>query len=174
MRTIKTKVYKFNELSEQAKNKAIEQWRKNSYDQDDLMNMLIEEIEEDLKEDGIINPKVLYSGFGSQGDGACFTCDYTDAGKFLKDEKYKGISFKITHNGRYYFAKSTNVEVSDEDISHEMFNEVEKKIEDERELLGNDIYERLETYYMYLLSDEQIIDNIEANEYEFTEDGKMI
>jgi hypothetical protein len=35
------------------------------------------------------------------------------------------------------------------------------------------IYRRLEKEYEYLTSDESIIETIHANEYEFTEDGKI-
>ena len=62
---------------------------------------------------------LYFSGFSSQGDGACFTCSDIDFKLFL-DGKYKDIdiSANITHNSRYYYPRSTivNVDINGEEI----------------------------------------------------------
>lgn len=176
MRTIRTKVYQFSELSEQAKQKAIESCRDINTNYDDWHEPIIEGAIEDLIAAGFNEPKILYTGFWSQGDGACFTCNSIDFNKFLNG-KYKGldISANITHSWRYCFATSTTVNLYDEDREGELpenkYNEILKDIEDEREKLGNKIYRDLEKYYYELQEDEAVIDCIEANEYEFKADG---
>ena len=176
MRTIRTKVYQFSELSESAKKKALEVYRDINTKYDDWHEPIIDGAMEDLEAAGFNEPKVYYSGFWSQGDGACFTCKSIDFDKFLNG-KYKGldISANITHSWRYYFATSTTVNLEDEsqnaDLPEDKYNEIQKAIEDEREVLGNKIYRDLETYFNELQENEAIIEGIEANEYEFKADG---
>lgn len=137
MRTVRTKVYKFSELSKEAKKKAVEKYWDINTDYDQWADPIIEGAEEDLRDAGFNNVKVMYSGFGSQGDGACFICDSIDFSKFLNG-KYKDfateISATITHTWRYYFATSTtvNLEIQTDGIVDEDYREIEKAIEDER------------------------------------------
>jgi len=46
-------------------------------------------------------------------------------------------------------------------------------IENEREELGDDIYKSLEDSYYADLEEENIIENIKANNYEYLEDGSL-
>ena len=174
-RTIRTKVYKFNELNEDAKQKVIERLYDINVNDYDWHRFVLEEQEERLTELGFINPKIMYSGFASQGDGACFTCDNVDFRVFMNG-KYKefatALYCSITHNYRYYFSTSTTVNLDIEDsITNEDAEEIEKAVINEREKLGNEIYRILEKEYEYQTSKESIIATIEANEYEFTKDG---
>lgn len=91
-----------------------------------------ESIEEDLRSDmdaiGFTVDKMYFSGFWSQGDGACFTggmhnwklfCDkvpefvrdFPNYSVYLRDE---GGSYVIQHHGRYYHENCTNHTYSDE------------------------------------------------------------
>ena len=175
MRTIRTKVYQFSELSKAAQQKAIEKNRdiNTFYDWHDLTT---DEQTGELIKQGFEDAKIMFSGFASQGDGACFTCSNIDFNKFL-DGKYKGldISANITHSWRYYFSTSTTVNLNDDsqnaDLTDEKYNEIEQAIKDERERLGNKIYRELEQEYYSIMEDEAIIGTIEANGYEFKADG---
>jgi hypothetical protein len=172
-RTIRTKVYKFNELSQEAKETAIEHFA--DINLSDWFDMTLDEEVRKLKELGFDNPKIYFSGFASQGDGACFTCYNVDFRVFMNG-KYKdystALSCSITHNYRYFFATSTTVHLDiDDNVSEEIYNEIEEAVKDERERLGNEIYRTLEKEYDYLTSEASIIETIEANEYEFTKDG---
>jgi hypothetical protein len=176
MKTIEIKLYQFSELSEKAKEKALENFHDINVDYG-WSDFTIEEITERLNELGFNEAKVMFSGFWSQGDGACFTCESIDFKIFL-DGKYKeladSLSCYISHNWRHYFATSTtvNLESYDEKISDDLFSSIEQDIERERERLGNMFYKELEQEYEYQTSKEAIIETIEANEYDFLESGK--
>lgn len=89
-------------------------------------------IEEDLRSDmdaiGFTVGKMYFSGFGSQGDGACFTggmrnwklfCDkvpefvrnFPYLSEYLKDE---GANYTVAHRGHYYHENCTSHEYYDE------------------------------------------------------------
>jgi hypothetical protein len=71
MRTIKTILYEFDELSDKAKKKAIEhfgQWWHEDFDGDGIKYLW----KTKLEELGYKNADIKFSGFDSQGDGACF------------------------------------------------------------------------------------------------------
>jgi hypothetical protein len=140
---------------------------------------------------------IHYSGFGSQGDGASFRGRYEYArssvakvaSEFPTDttlnriarelaylQKTRGyrISAKITQDGRYSHSNTMHIEAYDR-ISG---NEIEEDTETSDELLqlmrafADWIYDGLREDYMWRLEDEQLIDTLTANEYEFREDGR--
>lgn len=175
-RTVRTKVYKFNELGDKAQQKAIEWYRETGFDYE-WHELNIESWEDDLRERGFMKPKIYFSGFSSQGDGACFTCEYIDFKLFLegKYNKYKeaDLNAYITHNSHYYYATSTTVILSEGgDLEDNDHDEIEQAIKDERERLGNEIYKSLEDEWDYLNTNAQIAETIQNNEYEFTQDGR--
>ena len=175
MRTIRTKVYKFSELSKSAKQTAIDNLRDINVDYE-WHDMTTDEQTRELIEKGFEDAKIMFTGFSCQGDGACFSCKNIDFNLFLNG-KYKDldISANITHNWRHYFATSTtvNLDTQDNGITDEEYREIENDIKDERERLGNEIYRTLEKEYDYLTSEPAIIETIETTEYEFTKDGKQ-
>jgi len=73
MRTFieEVKVYKFNELSDEAKQKAIENLHdlNTSYDWDQFIT---DDFKEKMNAIGFVVSNTYFSGFWSQGDGACF------------------------------------------------------------------------------------------------------
>jgi hypothetical protein len=83
MRTIRIKLYKFSELTKGAKQKALDQLRDINTDNNDWHDPVLTGAKEDLIAAGYENPEILYSGFYSQGDGACFTCSKIDFNKFM-------------------------------------------------------------------------------------------
>jgi len=87
MRIVETKVYKFDELSDKAKEKARTWWREGSWDDTFWSESVIEDAERiaecfglDLKQNAIplhsgktrMEPAIHWSGFCSQSDGASF------------------------------------------------------------------------------------------------------
>lgn len=174
-RTIRTKVYKFNELSQDAKNKVIEHYRNINVDYDQWHEPIIEGAKEDLIAAGYINPTIYYSGFSSQGDGACFTCDAIDFNVFLNGKyAHLELTCDISHSYHYYFATSSTVNLYANDdtlVNDDLFTKIENDIKKDREKQGNTIYKNLEQYYDDLTVDIEIISTIEANDYEFTKEG---
>jgi len=186
MRTIETKVYQFAELSKKAKETAIEELRSINTDFGDWHNSAIEDWQEKLEALGYEDPKILYSGFWSQGDGACFTATI-DIEKYIKVHKLSrklskllkyqretgNVIGKIEHSWRYFFAKSTDVVLYGygDEVIDDQLEELEEFITKEREELGDQLYKELECEYYALETDESVIDTIESNEYEFLADG---
>jgi len=92
------------------------------------------DLKDDLAEQGFRMSAMFFSGFSSQGDGACFTghmsdwkkfcekvpqfvTDFPNTAIFLQDE---GGNYTITHTGRYYHRYST---------SHDYEADVESQVE---------------------------------------------
>lgn len=167
MRTIRIKLYKFNELSESAKEKAIEYFRDSNFDLNDAW--------ENIKEDAAQIELSIFSlddhrpnkgeFYNSAEDTAKLIleahgkdCDtYKSAENFLSEWNTKKEKFE-NENPVFYF---TNEDES-EDLSNEFLQSI---LEDYRIMLNKEIE--------YQNSYEYITETIEANEYEFTQDGKL-
>ena len=68
-------VYQFNELSDEAKDKAIENYRQAGFDYE-WWNYIFEDAKRMGVLMGITVDNIYFSGFSSQGDGACFEGSY--------------------------------------------------------------------------------------------------
>lgn len=225
MRTITITAYEFDDLSDSAKETARDWWR--SLPGDFWSESTLEEAEEqaahlgiEIKENthpwtnaktgksGVTRePCIYWSGFSSQGDGACFegswSADRVKADKVAEGwgddpatteikriaaefdriaKAYPEASFTVKHSGHYYHKYCTDFTVSlgeacdgdgcEPTISQEEWSSVEKDlIEVARDFMGW-IYRQLEKEYDYYMSDESVDENIRANEYLFTEEGK--
>lgn len=75
MKTIQLDLFTFNELSDEAKTKAINSER-NSDNLEYYYSGEVEYYQDVLKHIGFTNVEISFSGFYSQGDGASFTADY--------------------------------------------------------------------------------------------------
>jgi hypothetical protein len=189
MKKVEITLYQFKELSKEAQAKALETYRDINTDYE-WYDYIFEEWKEKLKKLGYEDAEILFSGFGSQGDGACFTAEV-----YLKhwlkkhklEKKYKklfqeadDVKITIKHSWRYSYSSST-------DVDYEWYGDAERltdKLEDnilevielikeEREKLGDKIYKELDDTYYNLIGDEAIADTLEVNEYDFTDDGKI-
>jgi hypothetical protein len=188
MKTIEIKLYKFTELSEQAKNVAIEKQRNHEIDFDWFSDYCHEQISEKGFKGNI---KLQYSLSYCQGDGLSFSCDYFNNlnalfVEILGTEKQKTIdciinncSLKIKGNDRrycyahrndinfeldnYYVKSSTNLD--------NLISEVESKLKDLYIDLCNELqkqgYDDIENQY----SDEYITETLIEKDYYFTIDG---
>ena len=190
MRTIRTKVYKFNELSEQAKQVAIEEVRNEYYEYNDFANWavddcalfepkekeLIELFGEDYNFPLIKNTRE--SIYFDTERNRFLDCEkamqITNKKQFLlwlgidvEDEAFENIYFEIiTPN---YRNASTEIAFDDYD---EMFEDrIETAVEKFNSLI-RDIIDRIEADIDYRFTDEVIIEDILANDYEFLSNGK--
>lgn len=201
MRTIRTKVYKFNELSETAQEKAIEKLSDINVDYE-WWDATFEDFKELCKTLAIeVDTKHTYfSGFYSQGSGSSFTADIDvyECLKAIKNENWKTYAPK--ENLQFYNVtdnmlrlcrlctcdiQPTNRESSvkinfDSDTYGKhpnidsVITDIEDFFEDVANTLNNWLYSSLQTEYEYLTGKESITETILANEYEFTQDGRMI
>lgn len=190
MRTIRTKVYKFDELSEQAKQVAIEEVRNEYYEYNDFANWavddcaLFEPIEKELIElfgedyNFPLIKNTRKSIYFDTERNRFLDCEkamqITNKKQFLlwlgidiEDEAFENIYFEIiTPN---YRNASTEIAFDDYD---EMFEDrIEVAVERFNSLIS-DIIDRIEAAIDYRFTDEAIIEDIEANNYEFLSNGK--
>ena len=182
MKTIKIKVLKFEELKPEVQKKVIENNRYFNVEDSDWDKWILEEETENLNKKGFENAVIHYSGFYSQGDGACFTAN-VNIMKVLKHLKLlskcknickKSITIKIIKSSSMYHHENTM------DIDYFDYEDI--KILKEYELISEQIlqyaknkaikiYNNLEKSYCDLISDEQIKESLIINEYDFLEDG---
>jgi hypothetical protein len=151
MREINVKLYKFDELSKEAQEYAIEKWR-NSMEWDIESSMITEHFEEVLKEKHLPNEDIEWSLAYCQGDGVAFYGTvYNDdikiiAKNFLNDEDYKlleaihnedfTVEAKIYRNSygyRYSHWNTMEVEMNHDDIDNMIYylHDIEKDYDSE-------------------------------------------
>jgi len=75
--------YSFEELSDEAKEKALDAMRDINTDRSGWDEPITTDFENEMGEFGLDNVKISYSGFYSQGDGASFTGNVIDAKTFM-------------------------------------------------------------------------------------------
>lgn len=162
-------VYTYDELSAEAKEKALEGERKfvndtiNDFLPDDL-DYKLEELLDANKIKFDDSPKIYYSLNYSQGDGAMFE------GKVY----WRGYVVEIRQNGHYYHYNSktfwnfTSVKTGKDasDKAFKEFNALYVSICKDLAAYGYDCIDAA-------LSDENLIENIKANDYEYFANGEM-
>lgn len=183
-------VYELDEV----KQKAIEKNYYINVDYPDWGDFIIEDWKIKLKEIGFENINIYYSGFGSQGDGACFDADididkianYLQSKNLInEDEKNKFINLqddfyltiKSSNNCRYCHENSRYTDldcfyVNNEDDKIFLHN-VELMIEELRVDLCKDIYQDLYNEFYFLVSDDAIYNTLKDFDYLFNEDGTI-
>lgn len=182
------KVYEFEELSEEAQEKVLADNNQINIDYWEWWHNVYDIWEEKLEEMGYTNPKINFSGFWSQGDGASFECNI-DLERWLKARKltnkhraiYRAlkrdaIAYKIVQSGHYSHEMTMGIELYFSEENEEVYMKAEKV----RELILDDartqarlIYKELEEEYNFLTSKEVLTDTIRSNEWKFLEDGTM-
>lgn len=193
MKTIEINLYKFEELSEDSKQTAIENYRTDAQNDGFGLYWFSEMCEDKLSALGFINPKVQYRLSYSQGDGLSFSADgytgllqlfigelgthHAKLAQFLCDN----ATLQIKGNtGHYCYASKSDIDLYLEVYSTNETRLIDQVVEnvmaeitriylDACRILENDGYSQIE----YEDSDEYIIESIIANDYDFTEDGKM-
>lgn len=191
MQTVTINTYKFAELSEEAKQKAINWYKELQYE--DLLPFFADECNETLEAAGFVNAKVSYSLSWCQGDGLSFKADYYSKLEelFLAElgaGKHKTAKLLASHctqvikgnTGRYCYASRSDIDLYIEGYNYKEpvnINATVGRVLMQLEGLYMDICKKLEKQGYaeidYSLSDECIAENIEANDYDFTEDGKV-
>ena len=210
-RTVTSTVYQFDELEDKAKEKARDWFRNGDTDFD--TEFLFDDFERmgamlgiEFKQQQVKlmgggtrgKPTIYFSGFSSQGDGACFEGSYyfaTNAVAKITEEtsgndkrliriaeeleevqalNANSLAATVRHSGHYSHEYSTDIEVertddSDSEVSDEHAEAVRTCLRDFMRWM----YRALEEDYEWRNADEQVDDNIRANEYEFTESGHI-
>lgn len=205
-------IYTFEELSDDAKEKAREWFRQYVFTDSNDWEHVYEDaatvgelIGIDLRQRRVetiggsirYEPAIFFSGFWSQGDGACFEGDYTYKKGALKALKahiggesegdrtllniaerlqrlqrknFYRLEARMKHSGHYYHSGCMSVDVSLKDVDH-WPDDSEIELKTCMRDFADWIYRQLEKEQEYQSSDEQVDENIKINEYTFDEDG---
>jgi len=194
MRIKQEMVYTFDELSESAKERARTWYREGAFDYE-WYEATVEGAKECLAHAGFTVDRIYFSGFSSQGDGACFEGTWA-AGNTLpvkamkqhapQDKKLHEIAgrmrdlakanpsafMRVKHRRHYHHEYCTAFDVESDDCQKDLKPGAEDAIIETARDAMRWIYRQLEKEYDYLNADEQVDACIRANEYEFTEEGK--
>src|SRR5690606_33638809 len=170
MKTIEINLYKFNELSEEAQQKALEnlwdlnvdhEWWEFTYEDANNIGLNITEFD-------------LYRG----NINGYFGLDARNAAICILKEHGKGCeTYILAENFIAELHKLEDNAPKDEDGYYEDEDELDQEIED----LGQDLLKDLLTEYLsildseynYLTSEKAIVEGIKSNEYDFTENGEL-
>ena len=197
MKTITTTiVYGFPEISKESQTNALDslrdinvnhEWWEFVYDDVCMVAELL----------GIDIDKIYFSGFSSQGDGACFAGTYSyrkgwkrllkqsvggedlsellAIGEALQDaQKTNFYDLVATTSQTGYYMHSGCMQVSVDSESYRGFSrEAHDIIVDTLRAFADWIYSKLEKEYRYLTSDSAVIESIGANECQFTKEGRL-
>jgi hypothetical protein len=205
-----TTVYQFPELSDAAKDKA-RSWYRELGPHDDWWDAVYDDFERVCEILGIRlktkpvrlmgggtrqKPCIWFSGFWSQGDGACFEGRVSHAKGSTKrirdyapqDAALHGIADRLqavqrrnfyqlcaeaTHRGRYYHEYCMTIEVTrDSPTGQEPTVTAEEVVTEALRDLARWLYRQLEAEHDHLTSDDAMEDGIIANEYTFTAGGR--
>lgn len=207
--TIIRNLYKFEELPEDAKEKAREWWRdcenQDTFFQEDVYEdsaTIAELFGLDIRTRPVklmnnttrYDPCIYYSGFWSQGDGACFEGSYRykkgglkavmeyapkdeelhEIVKTLQDlqkRNFYRIYCSTKHRGHYYHSGCMQVDCENSYDNRDVVGE-DDFVQYLREF-ADWIYDRLAAEYEYTMSDENVDENIIINEYEFDSEGNI-
>lgn len=190
-------VYSFEELSDAAKEKAIDRYREHGLDYD-WWDAVYENAKNIGALMGIRIDNIYFSGFSYQGDGACFegeyeyqkgsvkaVMDYAPQDKKLhtivkrlqreQRKNFYGLSAHVEHKGHYSHEFCTVIDVSDnrDNAPWRVADDVAEEIKDLLRDFMNWIYRSLEKEYDYLNSEEVISKLLIANEYDFLDNGEL-
>ncbi|MBM9615232.1 hypothetical protein JWJ90_13175 [Desulfobulbus rhabdoformis] len=207
--TLTINLYSFEELSDEAKQHAIEEYHDINTDHDwwdcsfeqfaevaELFGLDIRQTRKNLiNGDFRYDPTIYFSGFASQGDGACFEGRYSYKEGALKNIKKEWPQDKELHqivaslqelqrrnfyqvhcrtkqSGHYMHSGCMQVDVEHAEDSYRQVAGEDDFIQCMRNF-ADWIYSKLEKEHDYLTSDEQIKESLIANEYKFTENGEI-
>ncbi|MBU0564901.1 MAG: antitoxin of toxin-antitoxin stability system [Gammaproteobacteria bacterium] len=196
-------IYTFDELSEAAKEKAREWYRDGQLDYDwwdfvyEQADTAAKHLGIDIDRKGKHTPAIYFSGFSSQGDGACFEGTYRykkgwrsallhefgpgdtlnellSIGQSLQEiqsKQFYKLEATCRHRGHYQHSGCMSVEVTHADSMYRDIGDAEDDIKDQLRLFADWIYDRLEQEHDWLTADEQSDESMRAGGYTFNEDG---
>lgn len=143
----------------------------------------------------VSSPKIYYSGFSSQGDGASFDGSYRyakNARKAIRKyapqdttlhqladdlfdvqrKNFYRLEARTKHRGYYYHSGCMSVEVTARAGNDVGIGPAEDVITNAMRGFADWIYSQLEKEHEYRMSDDAIDDTISVNEYEFDQSGE--
>jgi hypothetical protein len=207
-RTITSTVYTFDELSDRAKDKARAWFREGDSDADtsctyedaaqcaEILGIDLRTRAAKLYGGGTrMDPCIYYSGFSSQGDGACFEGSYSyakgaskairahagtdtelhriaDALQELQRKHFYGLEARMAHSGHYYHSGCMTVDVTEDRTGNDAPEEAREELTQLMRDFADWIYKQLESEYDWRNADAQVDESILANECTFDAEGR--
>lgn len=205
--TICTTVYQFPELSDAAKEKA-RSWYREAAFHDDWWDAVYDDFERICVILGVIlktrpvwlmgggtrqKPCIWFSGFSSQGDGACFEAKVQHAKGSAREirayapqdqtlhriadrlqaaerQNFYQLCADVAHRGRYYHEYCMTIDVSrDSPTAQPPTQGSDESVVEALRDLARWLYRQLEAEYDHLSSDEAVEEGIVINDYTFTD-----
>jgi hypothetical protein len=187
---------KYEELSQERKEKELCRWQETS---EFCPDFTIDKEKELLELVGISVNKIYFSGFHSQGDGACFTGYYRyrkgwkkalqeqfkhniipeetlALGQALQDIQKKyfyTLAINLKHSGNYYHENCIYFTIGDIWDRYLTFSRAEEEdIAQPFKEYMQYIYSSLEEEYTYQQSEQSFAEYCECNDIEFEEEGE--
>jgi hypothetical protein len=192
--TVERELFTIQELSESSKETALQTMAQWVTEDSFWSECVIDDAKEIGALMGIEIDNIYFSGFWSQGDGACFTGQYyykKGGNKAVKahapkDTELHEIAETLQELNRKYFYQLSATVRHQGYYSHEFCTDISTDAGDrwptdnDNEVLVGTlrdfmrwIYKRLEAEYEYCTSEEVLIENAEVNAYEFDADGNI-
>ncbi|SNS94303.1 antitoxin of toxin-antitoxin stability system [Sphingopyxis indica] len=207
---IETTVYQLDELADAAKDEARAWYRQTGFEHD-WFEFVFDDFERICAIFGIElrtypvrlygggarqKPCIFFSGFWSQGDGACFEGRYryakaapreirgyapkdgelhriADALQAVQRRNFYQLHASIVHRDRYYHEYCMAIGVErDSPTWQDMTADAEDAVIETLRDLARWLYRQLEAEYEYQSSDTSVDEAILANGYTFTENGR--
>jgi hypothetical protein len=207
---VATTLYRLDELSNAARGKARDWYREGAFDHD-WYEFVYDDFERICALIGVTlrvtpvrlygggtrqKPCIWFSGFWSQGDGACFEGGYSyapkasrairdyapkdadlhqiaDALQAVQRRNFYQLRATAQHRGHYYHEYCMAIAVDrDSPTYQDMTTDAEDAVMSALRDLARWLYRQLEREYEYLSSDEMVDEAILANDYTFTDDGR--
>lgn len=207
--TIERKLYTFDELSDDAKDKARDWFRDgDEFFTDFIYSDAVEVgarmgIEIDTRPVKLMgrgtrhDPVIYWSGFWSQGDGACFEGWYRyrkGAAKLVREHAPQDaelhrivddlqavqkkflyrLEAKVKHSGHYYHSGCTSIDVTYSEDQYRDIGDAEETVAQLLRDFMDWIYKQLEAEYDHQTSNDTVDENILANGYTFDADGRRL
>ena len=210
MRVVETNVFQYDELDDRAKERAREWYSRHVFEDSCDWEYVYEDAAEvadilgiDLRQRRVTlvgghhryEPSIWFSGFYSQGDGACFEGTYryakgatkkirgyapqdkelhriADELQAVQRKHFYHLTASMSRSGHYYHSGCMSVEVEHNEDRYRDIGDAEDDIRQLMRDFADWIYERLSDEYDYQTSDSAVEETIRANEYEFDEDGE--
>lgn len=190
MKTVSVNLYQFDELSDKAKEVARD-WFKKGYPEHGWWESVFDDAREIATRFGVEIKDINFSGFWSQGDGACFTGTFRSADLIKTTEEHfkseypteeglhvllrrllavkhqENAFLQLTTFGHYYHSGTMQAEDPDSYYVWDEMNEVLSCLRS----FADWIYASLEKEHDYLCSNECVDENIQINEYWFLDSG---
>lgn len=140
-------------------------------------------------------PRIYFTGFWNQGDGASYEAVYSyakgahrrirehaplstelhriaDVLRDVQRRNFYQLSANVSHRGRYYHEYSMTISVERDGPCQDVSADTEETIAQALRDLACWLYDRLRCEYEYLSSDEAVDSDICANDYRFTATGR--